>query len=543
MRYRSAMAPKTDEESLEERISRFAHPALAATIAGVATAGLLISAYAVSWLGWLAWLAFAPFLVATRPGKRLLAYLSTALYVISYLLFTLRVSDLSRYKASQIVIPIAVALIVLIAEGQLLGKRLGRRGWLLPPLLWAGLTAAAGSAFPAMTDQVTTLLTIIPVSQPIFRLVAGTWASYALFFLVLVTNCGLAEAIVRLPARKGLALSGLSLALAAAIGLAGSPVADLPFSTPEAQGMDSGALLKMGAAIPKDLPQIRNVVVVRHGSIVFERYYRATTPYSFNEICSDTKSITGALVGIALKQGYLKNADQKIMDFFPDYASPSLDPQTADIRIRHLVTMTSGFDWDDTLMEARVTRSSDWVKATLATRLSDKPGNQFNYNTPAVNILSAIVNRAAHTSRSQFADRELFGPLGIYRRIWYADPQGNNYGGAYLLLRARDMAKFGQLYLDGGAWKGGAIIAPEWVEDSTKAHSAGGSPHGEKYGQLFWVTSAQSHSAFFAGGYGGQFIYVVPDLDLVVAITSTTDMHRESGRSIVPLYIIPAISK
>jgi CubicO group peptidase (beta-lactamase class C family) len=517
-----------------------------AFLVSLATPALLAAAYSVPWLRWLPWVAFVPLILAARGQGRLHVYFLCAASILLYCGYVFGVSDLWRMNVWALIASLVLVLIVLAAEFQLLGARLGKSGWLAPPLLFTLFAVAVRLLLPPIAEEAFRVLSIPPVSGPILALASGTWAGYAILFLVLLANFGLAEAQGRLPALYGRALIIPAFLAAGAFALIGGPIAELPSSRPEAQGMDAKTLAEMDGAIRTSLRQIRSVVVVRHGSIVFERYYNGTNPESYNLICSATKSFTGALVGIALGEGFLRSPEQKVLDFFPEYASPGLDPRVRDISLRHLLTMSSGFRWNELSSMGeffRIKGQADWIRPTLELPLSDPPGARFNYNSFGVHLLSAVVNRAARTSRMEFADRRLFGRLGIYRRIWLADPKGNSFGGADLFLRARDMAKFGQLYLQGGSWKGEPIVPADWVAESTRAHNAGGPPHGEAYGECFWVTKAGGYEAYFAGGFGGQFIYVVPGLDLVAAIASMTDRHHEENRSIVPRYLIPSIVK
>jgi CubicO group peptidase (beta-lactamase class C family) len=520
-----------------------------ALLAGISSAVLLLVAYTIPWLSWLTWIAFVPFILATRGRKRFHVYLNTLLMTSIYFLFVIMVTDLWRFNQWLIILQIALVIILLIPEIQFLSNRFPCFGWIIPSFVWAVIFLIFGIINPTLNvyrfyyplaDVVNTIIIIIPVSQPIFQLMAGTYWSYLLLLAILLVNYGTAEMLFHFRNRWTWMLATAIIGCAAICGLWGGPIADLPKAAPEAQGMDSKLLMKMGASIPKSLPQIRSILVVRHGHMVFERYYQNCTPYNFHLICSDTKSFTGALTGIALHKGYIKSINQKIVEFFPEYVTAQSDSQIGEVTIENLLTMTSGFRWNEFDPGYG---SPDWIKYSFQLPFLSQPGEYFNYNTLALQILPGIINRKSHMNHSQFADRYLFGPLGVYRHIWPTDPQGNNIGGADLMLRSRDMAKFGYLYLKEGFWRGKQIIPASWVKESTRRHSNGGAPHGEEYGYLFWITKVKGHSAYFAGGFGGQFIYVVPDLDLVVVITSNIDRHHEENRSIIPDYIIPAIER
>ena len=307
-------------------------------------------------------------------------------------------------------------------------------------------------------------------------------------------------------------------------------------SIPEKQGMDSQRLSELPQHIEEKLAHIRSFLIVRHGYLVFEKYYQGCEQNDYHEVASVTKSFTSALVGIALKGEYLKSLDQKMMDFFPDYATSDI----VNITLGHLLTMTSGFRWND-INFPRWTRSDNWIKFAVERPIVNEPGEKFNYDTPAAHLLSGILAKATGISTLKFASKYLFEPLGIAQPQWSTDPQGYNTGGHGAAFRSRDLAKFGYLYLNNGMWDGKQVISSNFVQTSTQKQNEGGFPENEHYGYLWWVTTVEGHHAYFAGGFGGQFIYIVPELDLVVVITSNLDRPHMENRNIVGEFIIPAI--
>ena len=313
---------------------------------------------------------------------------------------------------------------------------------------------------------------------------------------------------------------------------------------PEEQNMDSRYLLEMDEYIANNLPHIQSVIIMQDGKMIFEKYYQGYTEDDIFRICSATKTITSALVGVAVKEGFIESVDQKIAGFFKEYMTANEDPQIREITIKHLLTMTSGLDWNENQWGELVYYSDtkDLMKFTMELRVSKKPGEIFNYNTLGSQLLSGIITKASKMSTLEFAKKYLFGPLGITKYKWDTDKMGFYIGGADLYLRTRDMAKIGQLYLNDGIWDGKRILPEGWVAESTSEHNKGGSPHNESYGYHCWVTTVKGYNAFFAGGYGGQFIFVVPDLKLAVAITSYPyGSHHEENRDIVGTFIIPSI--
>lgn len=301
-------------------------------------------------------------------------------------------------------------------------------------------------------------------------------------------------------------------------------------SRPEDQGMDPVLLEQMLESAARE--NIHGVVVVRHGYIVAEGYWGPSSRDIPHEVYSCTKSVTSALFGIALSKGLLSTIDQAAADFLPQWQSAA-DLQKRIITLRHLLTLTSGIEWGEwerwnafgpTLdnMSTRMYYSPDWVQFVLDQPMAGQPGQKFNYNSGAVHLLSAILNKAVGGDVQSFAARNLFAPMGIERPSWVTDPSGVPFGGSGLRLTARDMAKLGYLYLNGGVWDGKQLVPEDWVKQST-AKQASGYPEIGGYGYLWWLkdlsADARTYSSFFAMGFAGQYIYVVPDLDLVAVFT------------------------
>jgi CubicO group peptidase (beta-lactamase class C family) len=317
------------------------------------------------------------------------------------------------------------------------------------------------------------------------------------------------------------------------------PTKEWKNSIPEKQTMNSNKLIEMDNYIKQKLPFIRSVLVVKNGYLVFEKYYQHYSKKDHFVICSDTKTVTSALIGIAIKEGYIKGVNQKITEFFPEFITNQSDPKLKEISIENLLTMTSGISWDDNYLYRPEVHINP-IKYAFSLKVVTIPGKVFNYSTMDSQILSGIITKSTGMSELAFADKYLFKPLGISDREWKSDAQGYSLGGMELYLRTQDMAKFGYLLLNNGIWNESQIIPSEWVADMTKKHNGGGLPHGESYGLHCWVTKVKGHNAYFAGGFGGQFIYEVPDLDLVVAISSNIDMNHEENRNIVDKFIIPS---
>jgi len=313
------------------------------------------------------------------------------------------------------------------------------------------------------------------------------------------------------------------------------PTDDWRASTPEEQGMNSKYFESLREHIKENLPHMRSVLVIRHGYIVFDETFQGT-PNDEQNVASVTKSVISTLIGIALREGYIKNLDQKVVEFYPEYISPDTDPQIKSITLEHLLTMTSG-------LERETDFGEDWLKSTLEQPVSNKPGRVFYYNDAAAHLLSGVLTRTTHMTAKEFGNRFLFRPLGIPPPAWVTDPQGNNVGGDGLWLRPRDMAKIGYLYLNQGFWADEQLVPAEWVRVSTQKHTRADILN-DDYGYLWWVTKVEEHPAYYAAGFGGQFIYVVPDFDLVIVMTGNADLPEfPQHLDIVRLFLVPAISK
>jgi CubicO group peptidase (beta-lactamase class C family) len=300
------------------------------------------------------------------------------------------------------------------------------------------------------------------------------------------------------------------------------PTAGWETSVPEEQGIDSAKLADMFNQIQASGYNIHSVVIVRHGKLVAEAYRVPNDASTIHQLMSCTKSFISALVGIAIDQGAIQSIDQRVLDFFPDRTPANLDDAKRGMTLRDLLTMSSGFDWQGGMLEEpsidQLYFSPDWVQFMLDLPLSDAPGSRFVYNSGGSHLLSAIVQQATGQTAEELARTDVFAPLGITSWHWEADPQGISTGYAGLWLAPRDMAKFGYLYLHGGQWDGQQIVPAQWVADSTREPiKAGGSWLSDGYGYQWWV---DAKGYYMALGFGGQYIVVIPDRDMVVTFTS-----------------------
>jgi len=325
------------------------------------------------------------------------------------------------------------------------------------------------------------------------------------------------------------------------------PTSGWKTSTPEQQGMDSAKLLIADEFIQNRLPDAFSLLVVKNGYLVFEKYYSWGSPEKIAVVHSVTKGVTSALIGIALAKGYLNSVDQKIIEFFPEYFADEIDPRKNEIRIKHLLTMSTGFSWNDwgPVMREWYT-SSNWARFTIQLPLENSPGDVFNYNSSTSHLLSIILSKSTKISTLDFAKKSLFEPLGIQSAYWHQDPQGYCIGGFGLGLSARDLAKIGFLYLNNGYWNGQSIVPEYWVKESTdqQIQAVSHPIYGAfGYGYQWWVKNVDGCSSFRAWGRRGQFIVIVPKLDLVIAVTSETSQpHPPTSIHYSPLFDLVAAS-
>jgi CubicO group peptidase (beta-lactamase class C family) len=342
------------------------------------------------------------------------------------------------------------------------------------------------------------------------------------------------------------------------------PTAGWRTAAPKDHGIDTAPL---GDALTRAAyAHVRSVLLVRHGYLVFEHYRHGLDQSSGHDVRSVTKSVVGALVGIALAEGKIKSLEQTVGELLPAQLPKDADPRVAGVTVRELLTMTSGLPSNAAIIDDAVWNSPDWIRYILSMRLDTDPGSHFAYTDQGAHLLSAIVANAAGQSTLAFARATLFVPLGIrtdgafepvlggkidqseldaYQRAgmaWPVDPQGYHYGGAFLRLPARDLAKVGYLYLNGGRWDGTQVIPADYVAAATSPD--GSSPNlTAGYGWLWWVGTEDGHRTFAAQGHGGQYIHVVPDLDLVTVITSDPEAGGLDPKALIITTILPAVTR
>ncbi|RME06119.1 MAG: class C beta-lactamase-related serine hydrolase [Deltaproteobacteria bacterium] len=313
------------------------------------------------------------------------------------------------------------------------------------------------------------------------------------------------------------------------------------FSTPEAEGMDP-AILAEGVRELEESPSLFGFILIRHDAIVLERYFNGSGPHQSNNVHSASKSILSALVGIALREGFLSSLDEAVASILPEYFRGENDDFVKkQISLFHLLTMTTGLFWVEDETEYEIEETEDWIASILAQPMVHLPGRTFNYSTGASHVTSALLTRATGMDTCTFAHRYLFGHLGITAEHWGRDPQGYFSGGYNLYLTARELAKFGLLYLHEGRWEALQVVPESWVTDSLTRQT--GVDIQYDYGFYWWLTRVQGYDLSTAWGYGGQFIHLLPELDIVVVFTANTRNEYDELDSIrfIRNHILPAV--
>ncbi|HHY2675922.1 serine hydrolase domain-containing protein [Bacillus toyonensis] len=299
--------------------------------------------------------------------------------------------------------------------------------------------------------------------------------------------------------------------------------------------------------IKEDYKNINGMLVVHKGNVVFENYYNGYGPDDAYHVASVTKTVISALIGICIDKGYIKSVDQKVIEFFPKY-----NVKSSEVTVRHLLTMTAPYpfvDWQEPLEE--LCTQQNWVQYTLNRMGNGGEIGSFKYSSAGAHVLSAIISSATGKSAREFANEQLFQPLGM-REIpnynmkafgfddlfgkdvkgWVHDPNDITTGGWGLTLTVRDMAKFGRLYLNEGTYNRKQILSKSWIQESTAMNP-------NRYGYLWWLREEGGIFSYCAMGDGGNVICCVPEKELVVVIVSEVIPNAEDRWKLIKESIFP----
>lgn len=325
------------------------------------------------------------------------------------------------------------------------------------------------------------------------------------------------------------------------------------------EGFDTSTILDMmNQVVNEDFQNIDSVTIVRNNKLLlywfadrelteFDAWIN-NTDKERHILHSTSKSVTSALVGIAIDQGYIASTQVGFYELFsyPSYLNP--DPRKADMTLEDALTMRLGLEWDEWSLPYSNPQNDlvllnnthiDWARALLDLPMIHDPGTVFTYNTAATNAIGQAVENAVGIPLADFANTYLFYPMQITDAIWARTPTGLPIGGSGLFLRPRDLAKFGQLYLGNGVWQGQQLISADWIADSVvrRVDISAWATYSEAYGFQWWLDDlnykGQPVETWVTSGYGGQYLFVIPSLDLVVGFTGH---NYEPGPGIANLY-------
>lgn len=324
------------------------------------------------------------------------------------------------------------------------------------------------------------------------------------------------------------------------------PADDWRVSTPAEQELDPilVAELYLDAV---ELETIYGLLVIKNGYLIAEKYFNKGSVEQLSKRASVTKSYVSALVGIALNHGCLTNVDQKMLDFFPDVVVHITDPRKKQITIKEMLQMRAGYPWEETDSAYwNALWSGRYLHCIADFPLTNDPGTEFQYSNLTSHWLGIIVARACGTDLKSFGETHLFSPLGVEVGDWPRDLDGYYIGGGDIEFTARDMAKFGLLYLNDGEYDGEQIIPADWVQQSLKSFSkdawvaippqtyVGRYLRDLGYGYQWWSASVGEHHIDFAWGHGGQLIILLDGLDMVIVVTADPfygkDLHWQAWK-------------
>ncbi len=332
---------------------------------------------------------------------------------------------------------------------------------------------------------------------------------------------------------------------------------------------DAGFASDIGALLDEsfgrgELPNLHAVVVARHGKLVLERYYegkderwgrplgRVTfAPDVRHDLRSVSKSIVSLLYGIALGDGQVPGPDQPLVDQFPAYPDLRTDAERRRMTVAHALTMTLGLEWDESLpytdprnSEIAMERAADRYRFVLSRPMVTEPGSQWEYNGGATALLGHMIAKGTGIPLHDYAREKLFRPLGIVDTTWSVGSDGEPSAASGLRLRPRDLAKIGQLVLNHGSWEGRQIVPRDWLEASHSPHAQ--ADHGLEYGYQWWLGGGRADDQRWIAGFGngGQRLFILPALDLVVAVLAGNYNQRDAwkvGAAIIREILLPAL--
>ena len=329
----------------------------------------------------------------------------------------------------------------------------------------------------------------------------------------------------------------------------------LAVSSPVDEGLDSARLYDLVREIQNAAPdKLRSILIARNNKLVFEAYFGAWHRDRKQDLRSASKSFVSAVMGIAIDKGVVKDVDQPVLSYFPEYESiRNWDDRKAEMTIRDFLRMRTGLSCNDWVPysqgnEEYMYETDDWIRFVFDLPVMHDPGEQFSYCSGAPIVLSAVITKSWDEGCVAFADEYLFKPLGITDYVWEYMPARREYAGGKLHMRPRDALKLGLLFLNDGTWNGTQVISPEWIAESTRPDGVIPTQReGVEYGYYWWYTTwtidGQEIEAYYAHGNGGQVMYVLEDLNMVVLFTGGAYNTNAESRCyhIMRRTILPAV--
>ncbi len=292
------------------------------------------------------------------------------------------------------------------------------------------------------------------------------------------------------------------------------------YSCAQETGSGNKAVFDEIRAGAKAIGSVRSLLIQQNGDRILEQYYYGMQPERKMNIKSASKSIMALLVGIAIEKGLIESVNDPIYKYLPEYFENISNSEKRNITIRHLLIMQSGLETTSFSNYGAWVISDDWVEYALEQPMVKRPGGKWAYSTGSTHLLSAIITEASGMSTRAFANRYLFGPMNIEPGGWERGPQGYYMGGNQLWLSSEAMMKIGQMVLNGGTWMEKRIVPKLWLEKSLQTYGRS-SYNPYNYGYGWWNRMVAGHKVYFAWGYGGQYIFIIPDLDSVVVVLSS----------------------
>lgn len=317
-------------------------------------------------------------------------------------------------------------------------------------------------------------------------------------------------------------------------------------AAPEDTGTCPHQLERAHQTVIKEYPKMHSMLVIRHGKLIFERYYGGYHAGMLNDLRSATKSFVSLLTGIAISKGHMPGVDTSVAEVLHRHVPKRSSPHLGTITLRHLLTMTSGFRWitGKKLGEPLVRnlqRSRRWAAYALSLPIDPENIGQFQYRSSDSHLISVMLSEFSGQDAYSYAREHLFGPLDIEHAAWLPSPEGHSMGHIGLYLTSRDLAKVGISLLRGGLYGQEQVIPAEWLEDALSAQTSGYPAYGD-YGYQFWNGLMSGQPYKLAHGHGGQQLLLLPKLDAAVIFTAESAVSRwKHPRRLVEQYIIPAM--